>query len=228
MADAEIEPIFRAVRRGEVDEVARLLDAEPHLMEARNPRGFGHTALIMAAGLGHADLVKLLLERGADVNAGNVFDDTALHEAAAGGHEEVVSILLGCGADRSRKGDTSDITPLISASHNCHLDVARQLQIRECGLDQRNHIGWTALFEACLNGHVEVARTLLLAGADHSTADNAGDTPRQAAEEHGHPECVALLEVSWRVCYLLARRHHLSRPAPFYGSGGRGSWSVAM
>jgi hypothetical protein len=36
MAEEEELPIFQAVATGDADEVARLLDAEPHLLEARD------------------------------------------------------------------------------------------------------------------------------------------------------------------------------------------------
>jgi ankyrin repeat protein len=210
MAEAEIEAIFTAVRRGDVEEVARILNAKPHLMEARILDSSDQMPLMMAAGRGHAGLVRLLLERGAKVNACNRYRETALLEAASGGHEEVVSILLGCGADPSRS-DNANTTALINACFRDHLGVARQLirHMQGPGLDQRNYDGSTALWWTCYNGNVEAARALLLAGADHTIVGMYGEAPRQAAELYEHPECVALLEVSWRVCYLLARRHHL-------------------
>jgi hypothetical protein len=129
-------------------------------------------------------------------------------EAAAAGHDEVVSILLGCGADPGEK-DVSGFTPLINASRNGHLGVARQLfQVGGHGLNDRNNEGCTALWGACLLGQVEILRALLLAGADHTIATNRRQTPRQIAEERGSTECVALLEVSG-ASILIIRRHQL-------------------
>jgi ankyrin repeat protein len=197
MAEAEIEASFTAVRRGDMEEVARLLDANPHLIEARDPSNFELTPLMTAAAEGHVGVMRLLLERGAEVNADCKYHETALHYAAENGHEEVVSILLSCGADPSRKDNILRNTPLMYASRNGHLGAARQLlQVRECGLDEGNNDGCTALWGACLMGHVEILRALLLAGADHSIDEDGGWTPRQIAEEHGQTECVALLEVS--------------------------------
>jgi ankyrin repeat protein len=209
-----------AVRRGDVEEVARLLDAKPHLVEARNHRTYDQTPLIMAVVRGHVDLVRLLLERGADVNDVGGYGRTALHRAAEEGHEEVVSILLDCGADPSKK-DIYGCTPLMAASCNGHLGVARRLlQVPECGLDERDDGGSTALWWACHYGHVEVARTLLLAGADHILA-SYGQTPRQAAKEYGHPECVALLEVSGSV-YLSSQASPLTPRSLFLWQGWEG------
>ena len=60
-------------------------------------------ALMNAAQNGHSAIVKLLLARGADVNAASQWKSTALHEACMNGHYDVVQILLN--ADAERKND---------------------------------------------------------------------------------------------------------------------------
>jgi ankyrin repeat protein len=164
-------------------------------MEARDDEEEG-TPLVVAAEHGHAGVVRLLLERGADVNASDYYNYTALNNAARQGHEEVVSILLSCGANSSRRSVTGS-TALIVASFTGHLDVVRQLlqHMAGRGLDERDDYGCTALRGACSSGHVEVARSLLLAGADHTIAGSDGETPRPVAAAYGLPACVPLFEV---------------------------------
>lgn len=48
------------------------------------------TALHWAAADGHLDIVRLLIQRGAEINATHVAGYTALHEAAQRGHYDVV------------------------------------------------------------------------------------------------------------------------------------------
>jgi ankyrin repeat protein len=48
---------------------------------------------------GHTDVAKLLLERGADVNAKGILGGTGLHWASINGHKETVVFLLAHGAD---------------------------------------------------------------------------------------------------------------------------------
>ena len=56
-----------------------------------------------AAGRGHADVAKLLLDKGADVNAKTGKGKTALMMAAENGHADIVHALLGKGADVNAK-----------------------------------------------------------------------------------------------------------------------------
>ena len=66
-----------------------------------NPKDAGTTPLIVAAGGNCVEVVGLLLDRGADLNAKDSDGWTALIKASAGGHAEVVRVLLAKGADMS-------------------------------------------------------------------------------------------------------------------------------
>ena len=84
-----------------------------------NVRGWDNTALHKAAGGGHIEVVRFLVENGADVNARDKGDDTALHDAAFEGHIEVVRFLLENGADVTGA--------LHEAADRGHLEVMRFL-----------------------------------------------------------------------------------------------------
>ena len=65
-------------------------------------RGFdGITPLLYAALYGHLRVARLLLERGANVNAASTDDEcTALMYASEGGHLGIVQLLLASGANK--------------------------------------------------------------------------------------------------------------------------------
>ena len=70
-----------------------------------NARGNCCMPLFLAAGEGRLDMVRYLLDQGADVNARESRGATALTEAAYYGHVKVTRELLFCGADVNAIGD---------------------------------------------------------------------------------------------------------------------------
>lgn len=65
-----------------------------------------------AAMLGRLDIVKTLIENGANIQRKGQFGYTALHAAAQSGHLDVVQALVKYGASVNCKNDDGDI-PLI-------------------------------------------------------------------------------------------------------------------
>jgi uncharacterized protein len=95
---------FDSAATGRTRGLEELLDAEPALAEAFSNDGF--TALHHAAYFGQEDAARILLERGALVDAVSRNAEvvvTPLHSAAAGGHSEIVKLLLEHGADANAR-----------------------------------------------------------------------------------------------------------------------------
>jgi ankyrin repeat protein len=199
--------IFRPAMAGNEGEVIRLLDADPTLLDREDEDG--DRPLASAAWHGHLGMVRLLLERGANINATGDGGDTALHLAALWGHYEVLALLLDKGAETNSR-DHYGHTPFMRACFNDHLGVVNMLyqHMQGQGLDDRSDSGWTALHYAARCGSEEVVRFLLLAGADPTITNNEGRTPRALAEQtddieilrEGRARCVAVFQVRPLTC----------------------------
>ena len=155
------------------------------------PNGWGRlTPLHLASKNGHAAVVALLLERGANAVARDVSTFTPLHLAAEKGDVAIVELLLAHGADVNCKYST----PLLLASMRGHLPLAALLLQRGASVNGESVGRSTPLHEAALSGHLAVARLLLDHGADVN-AQNAygGNTPLFNAAWKGHESVVTLL-----------------------------------
>jgi len=100
----EAVPHVQAAQFGRIDELRALLDNTPEVIDHANDRGM--TALMAAAHGGHAAVVTMLLERGADVTCRDDHGVSALDYAIRENKQEVARALLDCGAkvDVLKKG----------------------------------------------------------------------------------------------------------------------------
>jgi ankyrin repeat protein len=129
--------VFEAAAIGDVDRLRVLLDGDPALATAWSEDGF--TPLHFAAFFGHPEAAKLLVDRGADLdarstNAQFALDAAPLHSASAAGQLEVCVVLLDAGAD----------------------------------VNAVQHGGYTALLDAAANQNEELMEFLLERGADRT------------------------------------------------------------
>src|SRR5690349_7723702 len=83
--------LIRAVNKGNIDEVIEVLDEEVDINYLSTKK---KTALIYASEKGHKEIVKLLIDNGADIdyNIEVVFGRTALMCASSNGHKEIVEL----------------------------------------------------------------------------------------------------------------------------------------
>jgi ankyrin repeat protein len=167
-------PLVAAAAAGDVDEVARLLDDGASINVGRADDHA--TSLIVAAELGHTDVVELLLARGAAVDLIRSDHSTALLVAAMVGYDDIVGMLLDAGAYQSSVNDVGS-SALTFAAYRSDSELVAMLLDAGADPDPHGHHGRldvppSPLLVAALSSDVETARLLLDAGADpnNSTA----------------------------------------------------------
>jgi ankyrin repeat protein len=110
----EVQPVVRAIlvaaQEGRTDELRRLLDARPDLIDARGGNFLKQTALHRAVCCNQQACVRLLLASGADVHIRDFPDNaSALHLAAAVADVEIVKLLVEAGSDVIGGGDDYEV-----------------------------------------------------------------------------------------------------------------------
>ena len=156
----------------------------------------GRTPLSWASWYGYEAVVKLLLEKGAVLDAESFHSDqTPLSYAAGNGHEAVVKLLLEKGAAREARS-SSGRTPLSYAAGNGHEAVVKLLLRKGAVLEAESlYSDQTPLSYAAGNGHEAVVKLLLEKGAAlEAESLYSGWTPLSYAAENGHEAVVKLLQ----------------------------------
>ena len=165
------QPLVPAIKAGDLAEIERLVAAGARIDERVPMTGNlddDYTPLAVAAREGRADIVRALLEAGADPRRTiGLFGGTALHEASYFGHAEVVRTMTGA---RGR----ADVRP-------AELAAPGVLN------------GMTPLHDAVWHGHEDAARALVEAGHPLSLRTHAGLTPRELAVRYGYDDLARFL-----------------------------------
>ncbi len=223
-ADIEIHgwegmtPLGVAARYGSVATARVLLQRGAALVPAGEDRE--RAALSIAAEAGQVEMLKLLVEHGADVNRSDtsLYHATALHEAAAGGQVEAARYLVSQKAVVDAPG-YEKATPLHAAAKEGAAAVVELLLASGADVNSRDASNYTALqkaasrkdtavLQALVKGgaeigyvlhdvlarnNLEAARILIEHGADLTLRDETGSQPLHIAVDRRLAEAVALL-----------------------------------
>ncbi|XP_027256592.1 ankyrin repeat and KH domain-containing protein 1 isoform X9 [Cricetulus griseus] len=156
-------PLMEAASAGHVEVARVLLDHGAGINTHSNE--FKESALTLACYKGHLDMVRFLLEAGADQEHKTDEMHTALMEACMDGHVEVARLLLDSGAQVNMPADSFE-SPLTLAACGGHVELAALLIERGANLEEVNDEGYTPLMEAAREGHEEMVALLLAQGAN--------------------------------------------------------------
>lgn len=197
--------IHGAAYWGELEELDRLLEEDPDLLEARVDFSWhcgeydleGATPLIVAAAHGHDPVVARLLDLGADTFAVTDEGELALHAVCYDDHASTLSLLLDAGAPHYTQWGI-DYSPLRVAASYGSLDCLDVLLSRfrdVLVLDSTDWAGLTVLHEAAGRDKDDVLEKLLDAGANPTIfCPYWFGTPLNLARASGSQRCAFLLE----------------------------------
>ena len=149
-------------------------------------------ALIEAVAKNDVKQVKLLLDKGADVNTKNKDGVTVLMMASVEGQVDVVKLLLDKGADVNAK-NKDGVTALVVAIARGNVDAMRLILDKGADVNAKNKDGATPLVVAIVQGNVDAVRLLLEKGAEINAKYEGGATVLMIAAGVGQVEVVKLL-----------------------------------
>jgi len=198
-----VTPLMEAARTGSIDAVQVLLEFEADVNASTRDRQ--QTALMWAVTQRHPEVVRLLLESGADphartgtrrdlimldrggpqavlqaVDVGKQVDrggNTALLLAAQVGALNSARFLRAAGAELSEAGSDGN-TPLVVAAFSGQGEVASWLLAEGAAPDAAG-AGYTALHAAVLRSDLQTVETLLAHGADPNVPMTRGSPLRR-------------------------------------------------
>jgi len=155
-------------------DISESYDITEYLGTVASIDGKGRAAIHLAAGSGHSDIVRLLLEAGAGVNDTDNAGWTPLHHASEVGSEGVgtVELLIQNGADISAQTNAKS-----SVLHHAR-DETTLKSLLELGADPNatRKDGWTPLHLSAFGQNKHFNELLLRAGADIEARTNKGLT----------------------------------------------------
>lgn len=154
----------------------------------------GRSPLHHAASKGHIDVMTLLLDKGANINAQDESGNKPLHYAANNGHIEVAKLLLKKGANVNAETECGG-TALGNAVYKRDFDMARLL-LENGATFHSGRTGSTPLHFVAEVGNVALTRLLLEIGANINAinvVDGNASTPLHLAAREGRIDVMAVL-----------------------------------
>jgi ankyrin repeat protein len=168
-ATTQAQDIFSAVKNNDLEKVNVLIEKDASLVNIKDEAG--NTPLHHAVIIGSSETIKLLLSKGADINAQNTQLNTPLHEAIQNRKENISALLIEKGADLN-KTNIHNRTPLHRAASLNQRATGEMLIAKGASVDPADRYQRTPfLIVARQTGDVEFGKLLLNKGANINSKD---------------------------------------------------------
>lgn len=170
---------------GNLQRVRELLD-EGIDINHKNEQNEGRAALHAASENNREDVVRFLLEKGANVNIQDSAGNTPLLYASRYGHEGIARILIDAGANVNQRNVEGRI-PLHDACWNGYSrQLVKLLLDKGSNVNAKDMNGWSPLHMASGRDHDDIVRVLLKRGADRDAQTKIGKSGLQHGDTALH------------------------------------------
>ncbi len=185
----EFNRLSIAAQAGDRSLFQALLEAE-HYHQRRKDEP---TLLIGAVMAGRLEVVRALIEAGADVNAKmtQFFTFDALSFAVDEGYSAIVKLLLDAGADPNWNNHNPALCPIRVACQKGYTSIVQILL--QAGAVVKFGTGFRLLVDAAQYSNAEIVQLLIDSGCNVNTREVGGDTPLIAACKRAKLEIVNVL-----------------------------------
>jgi len=188
---------FTAARSGDVEAMEDAINEDAAALVARDK--LSRTPLHLAAWAGHAKVVALLIERGANINAEAIDGIRAIHFAAQNGHETCVKELLKARSKVNVRDTKKLNTPLHMAASRGHASLVAYLlrknadpnavnRGRKTPVDVASSEEIRQIFRAAQKGEDMAESTSRPGGTSVADAAKADVSAKRGADEEGADE----------------------------------------
>jgi len=184
--------IHEAVKSGDFEKVKSLIQNDKQLANLKDEDG--RTPLHWAALRRNSEIVKLLLENGANPSPMDKNGDTPINYAIGRLPEKTIDLMLDYGA----KFDSTGVKALNVLQLSARFGLERLFKIAsEKGgpsLFSDSSVNTETLKSAILGGSVELVKLLIEKGVDVNTASKYGGQPLDIAYENGNNQIIEYLK----------------------------------
>ncbi len=161
------------IAEGNIELIEFALENKSGIEDINEQDDYGSTYLIFASQLGNFDVIKTLIEHGADVNIVNGYKNTALMHAVEKNNADIVQLLLENKADMEVK-NRNGYTALMIAIEKSSYESAQLLLQNKADMTASDHSDFTPLMLTAFHNTPEIAKLLLDFGADPRSENEHG------------------------------------------------------
>lgn len=187
--------LIEAVKSADVETVKKLVTQVPELANARDETRM--TVLSLATSQGNTEIVKVLLDKGAnpDLTGGTNLETSLAYAVHNSVNEELFKALLDKSKDLETGNDSGE-TVLMKVAKYGNIALAKMLIAKGAKVNAQSKSAGTVLHVAVMYNNKEMVELLLEKGADLNGKDSQGKTPLALAiEKNGDPNAAkAILE----------------------------------